>query len=290
MDEDGLKAVLREAFGDSSDSDCELGGSSDGFEKSQPIFVESYTWEPITEISGLWICRDFLSPDQQSSLLSSIEKEGCFADASHNQVEYIDDVWRRLTRHRTGPRADNVIVNNSTISCREAMRFGDLPSWAVELSYNVRESVLSSGYVSELTYEEETIDKGKEACLFPPKLLQREPLFNQLIVNVYQPGEGIGAHVDLMRFEDGIAVISLESSCVMHFSRVENEVDCFEETGKEPKIPVLLIPGSLVLMWGEARYMWKHEINRKPGFQNWQGLEIDQKRRTSVTLRKLGQM
>lgn len=74
MDEDGLKAVLREAFGDSSDSDCELGGSSDGFEKSQPIFVESYTWEPITEISGLWICRDFLSPDQQSSLLSSIEK------------------------------------------------------------------------------------------------------------------------------------------------------------------------------------------------------------------------
>ncbi|CAA2969226.1 alkylated DNA repair alkB homolog 8 [Olea europaea subsp. europaea] len=256
MDEDGLKAVLREAFGDSSDSDCELGGSSNGFEKSQPIFVESYTWEPITEISGLWICRDFLSPDQQSSLLSSIEKEGCFADASHNQ----------------------------------AMRFGDLPSWAVELSYYVRESVRSSGYVSELTYEEETIDKGKEASLFPPKLLQREPLFNQLIVNIYQPGEGIGAHVDLMRFEDGIAVISLESSCVMHFSRVENEVDCFEETGKEPKIPVLLIPGSLVLMWGEARYMWKHEINRKPGFQNWQGLEIDQKRRTSVTLRKLGQM
>lgn len=102
--------------------------------------------------------------------------------------------------------------------------------------------------------------------------------------------QGIGAHVDLMRFEDGIAVISLESSCVMHFSRVENEVDCFEETGKEPKIPVLLIPGSLVLMWGEARYMWKHEINRKPGFQNWQGLEIDQKRRSSVTLRKLGQM
>ncbi|KAL2535548.1 2-oxoglutarate (2OG) and Fe(II)-dependent oxygenase superfamily protein [Forsythia ovata] len=253
MEDDELKAVLREAFGDSSDSDCELGNSSNGIEKSQSIFGGSHTWEPITGISGLWICRDFLSPDEQSSLLSAIEREGCFADASHNQ----------------------------------AMRFGDLPSWAVEVSYYVRESVVLSGYVSEFIDKEETINKVEEACLFPPNLLWREPLFNQLIVNIYQPGEGIGAHVDLMRFEDGIAVVSLESSCVMHFSRVESEVVCFEETGKEPKIPVLLVPGSLVIMYGEARYMWKHEINRKPGFQKWQGEEIDQKRRTSVTLRKL---
>lgn len=96
-----------------------------------------------------------------------------------------------------------------------------------------------------------------------------------------------------MRFEDGIAIISLESSCVMHFSSVEAEVSHLEEVKKEcippAKIPVLLTPGSVVLMWGEARYLWKHEINRKPGFQSWEGQEINQKRRISVTLRKLCQ-
>lgn len=91
--------------------------------------------------------------------------------------------------------------------------------------------------------------------------------------------QGICAHVDLMRFEDGIAIVSLESSCVMHFSSVK------DEEGK--KIPVLLNPGSVVLMWGDARYQWKHEINRKPGFQNWGGEEIEQRRRISVTLRRL---
>lgn len=95
--------------------------------------------------------------------------------------------------------------------------------------------------------------------------------------------QGICAHVDLMRFEDGIAIVSLESSCVMHFSRAEEAQPASTTT----KVPVYLTPGSLVIMWGEARYNWRHEINRKAGFQVWQDQEIDQKRRTSVTLRKL---
>lgn len=98
--------------------------------------------------------------------------------------------------------------------------------------------------------------------------------------------QGICAHVDLLRFEDGIAIVSLESSCVMHFSSVEETVSEIART----KIPVHLTPGSLVLMSGEARYLWKHEINRKPGFQKWEEQEIDQKMRTSVTLRKLCQV
>lgn len=85
-----------------------------------------------------------------------------------------------------------------------------------------------------------------------------------------------------MRFEDGIAIVSLESSCVMHFTRIESEA-----TNNLQKVPVYLTPGSLVLMWGEARYLWKHEINRNPGIQTWEGKNIDQKRRTSITLRKL---
>lgn len=96
--------------------------------------------------------------------------------------------------------------------------------------------------------------------------------------------QGICAHVDLMRFEDGIAIVSLESPCVMHFSPVQEDG---EEVPLAMKIPVYLNPGSLVIMWGDARYRWKHEINRKPGLQVWQGQAIEQKQRTSITLRKL---
>ncbi|KAL2945422.1 Uncharacterized protein RDABS01_006180 [Bienertia sinuspersici] len=95
--------------------------------------------------------------------------------------------------------------------------------------------------------------------------------------------QGICAHVDLMRFEDGIAIVSLESPCVMHFSPTDGD----GEVPVAMKIPVYLTPGSLVIMWGDARYKWKHEINRKPGFQVWEGQELNQQKRTSITLRKL---
>lgn len=241
---DEYKKLIEEAFGESSeDSDADdrqqqLEGRNIGVE-AQLIFGENPKWERISEIKGLSLCRDFLTPDQQSTLLASILQEGWFSDAAHNQ----------------------------------AMRFGDLPAWAKELSTCIHEIILYSDY------NPESIKMDEHECMFPSKLLHREPLFNQLIVNSYQPGEGICAHVDLMRFEDGIALVSLESSCVMHFGRVA-------KNGKD-KIPVYLTPGSLLLISGEARYEWTHEINRKPGFQKWDGLEIDQKRRTSITLRRL---
>ncbi|KAF3436428.1 hypothetical protein FNV43_RR23520 [Rhamnella rubrinervis] len=229
------KALLIEVFGESSEDE-----QSPSKNESPP----NHCWERIEEIEGLWLCRDFLSPQQQSSLISAIQEERWFTEASHNQ----------------------------------AMRFGDLPAWAIELSASIHEVVLSSNYA---------VDDGKdEPCPFPPDLLWREPLFDQLIVNVYHPGEGICAHVDLMRFEDGIAIVSLESSCVMHFSSVEGTISDVESN----KIPIHLTPGSLVLMSGEARYAWKHEINRRPGFQKWEGQEIHQRMRTSVTLRKLRQV
>ncbi|KAK1437235.1 hypothetical protein QVD17_03024 [Tagetes erecta] len=252
---DDYKMIIQQAFGDSSEDtdDDDLHrlpeSSVTGYE-AELVFGDIPEWEQINEIKGLSLCRDFLTPDQQSALLASILQEGWFTDASHNQ----------------------------------AMRFGDLPAWANELSTCIRE-LIQYGHFDPESMDITSETDGQD-CIFPSKLLNREPLFNQLIANSYQPGEGICAHVDLMRFEDGIALISLESPCVMHFSRVENE-DATNEKQSEPKIPVYLTPGSLLLISGEARYQWKHEINRKPGFQKWEGEEIVQKRRTSITLRKL---
>ncbi|EPS71390.1 hypothetical protein M569_03370, partial [Genlisea aurea] len=226
---------LREALGDSSsESD---GDSSHDIPRFHSI-EGGGAWETIDGIDGLSICRKFLSREDQSSLLSALENDGFLSQISRNQ----------------------------------AMRFGNFPWWAIELS-----DLIS--------------DEAKEppCSLFPSELLSREPLFNQLIVNIYQPGEGIAAHVDLMRFEDGIAVVSLESSCVMHFTPAAAAAAAADDDDDHRKqIPVLLTPGSLVMMWGEARYEWKHGIDRgRPGSQVWNGREIRQERRTSITLRRL---
>ncbi|XP_050203733.1 uncharacterized protein P8A3.02c [Mercurialis annua] len=245
--------LLKQVFGDSSESDADEEHQPPSPYNSEVNDDECHstvdqatnpTWEPIKQINGLWLCRDFLSSEQQFTLLSQIQNEGWFTESTNNQ----------------------------------AMRFGDLPSWAIQLSNSIREIIQIGDHIS---------GEGKNTCLLPSNLFRREPPFDQLIVNLYQPGEGICAHVDLMRFEDGITIVSLESSCVMHFSKVENATIGEEDHQLVDRIPVYLTPGSLVLLSGDARYQWKHEINRKPGFQIWEGQELNQKRRTSITLRKL---
>ncbi|XP_078175618.1 2-oxoglutarate (2OG) and Fe(II)-dependent oxygenase superfamily protein isoform X1 [Carex rostrata] len=232
---------LREAFGESSSESDD--GESLSLLSCQDSEFEIPVLEPVHGIQGLWFCSNFLSSENQSSLLSAIYHDGFLTD-QHNQ----------------------------------AMRFGDLPKWALELSRLVRSAVCTGEirYRSDVNLSSENLQNDP----LPFQLLWREPLFDQLIANVYKPGEGICSHVDLMRFEDGIAIISLESECVMQFTpEKENE--------KEKEVPVYLTPGSLVVMHGEARYLWKHGINRGAGCQIWDGKEIEQKRRTSVTLRKL---
>jgi len=51
-------------------------------------------------------------------------------------------------------------------------------------------------------------------------------------------------------------------------------------------IPVLLEPGSLLVMRGEARYRWKHDIpSRKSDL--YEGRTIQRLRRVSITLRTI---
>jgi hypothetical protein len=62
------------------------------------------------------------------------------------------------------------------------MRFGDLPTWAENLGSSIHRAVVHfAGSVPVETPDSETP--------LPPVLLWREPLFDQMIVNSYQPGE-----------------------------------------------------------------------------------------------------
>lgn len=65
------------------------------------------------------------------------------------------------------------------------MRFGDLPLWALELSDQIHK-IVCFGYKETNTG---VLNVDKEACVLPSQLLFRDPCFDQLILNVYQPGE-----------------------------------------------------------------------------------------------------
>lgn len=100
-------------------------------------------------------------------------------------------------------------------------------------------------------------------------------LADQLIVNEYQPGRGIPAHVDAPLFDDTIISVSLGSSCVMEFS---NDSGAVERQFLEPM--------SALVIGGEARHTWKHEIPARMA-DEWQGRERPRARRVSLTFRKL---
>lgn len=96
---------------------------------------------------------------------------------------------------------------------------------------------------------------------------------DQLIVNEYQPGQGISAHVDCEScFNNRVTSLSLGSSCEMEFRhRFSGQV-----------LTVTLAPGSLVVMADEARYDWTHQI--RPRLRD---NGVPRRRRISLTFRKV---
>lgn len=109
-----------------------------------------------------------------------------------------------------------------------------------------------------------------EQGLFPAKP-------DQVIINEYQPGQGIASHIDCIPcFEGTIASLSLGSPCVMDFTHSKTN----------EKIAVLLEPRSLCILSGDARYVWKHGIAGRKTDKH-QGIGFSRGRRISMTFRKV---
>ncbi|MCU0432861.1 MAG: alpha-ketoglutarate-dependent dioxygenase AlkB [Bacteroidia bacterium] len=100
---------------------------------------------------------------------------------------------------------------------------------------------------------------------------------DQLIINEYEPGQGITAHVDCEPcFEDVIVSVSLGSGCVMDFTHVSSAAH----------VPLYLSPRSVVAMSGESRYDWKHGIAARRN-DKVAGRTLPRERRISLTFRKV---
>jgi alkylated DNA repair dioxygenase AlkB/SAM-dependent methyltransferase len=117
------------------------------------------------------------------------------------------------------------------------------------------------------------------------------PDLNQMTLNHYKPGEGIGSHVDTCSaFGDGLISISLNSGIVMEFTKVattngaDTDADADKASLARPKKLVYLPRRSLVLMSGPARFEWEHQIvTRRTDTHN--GVVLPRGLRVSLTLR-----
>ncbi len=111
--------------------------------------------------------------------------------------------------------------------------------------------------------------------LYDQKLFNKIP--DQAIVNEYDPGQGISAHVDCVPcFGDVIASLSLGSSAIMQFTH--------PQSGERQEL--YLQERSLIVLSGAARYEWTHSIPARKS-DVVQGCKIERTRRLSLTFRTM---
>ena len=106
------------------------------------------------------------------------------------------------------------------------------------------------------------------------KILQSQP--DQVIINEYDPGQGIRPHKDRNYFDNQICGINLGSGCIMRFIKIKGG----------DVVDVEIPRRSLYVMQDEARYKWNHAIPpRKKDIIN--GNKQHRERRLSITYRKV---
>jgi alkylated DNA repair dioxygenase AlkB len=164
---------------------------------------------------------------------------------------------------------------------RELLSVIDQQPWITDLQRRVQHY----GYRYDYTARQVTADLYLGAL---PEWLQslamrlhHERLFatppDQVIVNEYQPGQGIAPHVDCIPcFGDTIASLSLGSGCLMDFTH----------SNTAQKTSLFLPPRSLLLLQGDARYYWQHEIAKRKS-DVVDGLKVHRGRRVSLTFRSV---
>ncbi|MEU7827493.1 MULTISPECIES: alpha-ketoglutarate-dependent dioxygenase AlkB [unclassified Nonomuraea] len=167
-------------------------------------------------------------------------------------------------------------------ACASLLSFIDAAEWSAQLRRRVQH------YGHRYDYGRRSVARNPLVPAAPPipawaqqqaMRLVREGIMeseaNQVIINEYQPGQGISPHVDCVPcFGPVVAAISLGSACVMDFTHPADGT----------KAAISLAPGSLCVMSGPARYTWRHSIAARKSDPTAAG-RMPRTRRVSVTFR-----
>ena len=173
--------------------------------------------------------------------ISESEHDWLLDQIDEHEHQWLKDLKRRVQHYgfKYDYKARKVTLN---------MRIGHLPEWLQALGRRLYED----GH------------------------MPAEP--DQVIVNEYEPGQGISSHIDCEPcFANMIVSLSLGSGCVMDFT---------SKLDKAKKIPVWLAPRSIIVLKDEARNEWLHGIAPRKSDQ-WAGQKYERQRRVSLTFRKV---
>ena len=149
---------------------------------------------------------------------------------------------------------------------RRTMHFGGtyclMPAKADSLSAYPKPQVLQAPPMpKELDW---LIQRMVDASVFPA---DKRPQY--CIVNEYTGAQGISAHTENFRFGEPVVGLSLLSPCPIRFIELTHPFDGSVRSGKAGKaektgkrVEVNLPGRSLLVMTGESRWDWQHEIAR----------------------------
>ncbi|MHC5748368.1 MAG: alpha-ketoglutarate-dependent dioxygenase AlkB [Nostoc sp.] len=144
-------------------------------------------------------------------------------ETEHNLLLYNIDTQPWLTDLKRRVQHYGYKYDYAKHKINSAMYIAPLPDWALKLAINLHQR-------------------------YSPTLP------DQLIVNEYEPGQGIANHTDCKTcFRDPIISLSLGSKCVMDFTHKNLNL----------KKSILLEPRSLIIMQDEARNDWMHGIPKR---------------------------
>ena len=161
-----------------------------------------------------------------------------------NQIDKQE--WHSFAKRRAqhyGPKYDY-----KTGKLNRDTRMNDLPEWLKRLSQKLHKD----GHIPEAP--------------------------NQVLVSEYEPGQGIGGHIDREPwFKDTIISLSLGSSCIMEFTNPDD---------RTKKVSVWLALRSIAVLREAARYTWLHGIPARKS-DVWDGRKYARQRRVSLTFRSV---
>lgn len=145
-----------------------------------------------------------------------------------------------------------MIVENFIDNEKELVEFIDKQKWNTSLSRRTQHYGYEYDYKSKKLKESVPIPQEFNELIQKIQNTSNLKCINQIIINEYNKGQGISAHIDHTKlFDDTIASLSLLTEATMIFrpSTPEGHEKIF-----------ILKPKSIIFMQGDLRYKYTHEI------------------------------
>ena len=230
--------------------DAILGGGdcSGGCSSSNASASGGYTDSVIPAVPGLTMVLGAITVEEEAALVQRIEEHG-------NREVPAAAGWstcaRKVARERPGFRMEDhrrvmhfghaFDYDTRGVGRREAG--GSLPDFLQALTMKLKSLIPTTTAPAQAGAK--SVDGGISS------VIGADTDFDQCTVNEYLPGHGIAAHVDThSTFGPTLCSLSLLGQTVMSFV---HSVTC-------ARVDLILPPRSLLVLQGEARFVWTHGI------------------------------